>query len=98
MYSNSDEKRIKVQYVGLLRQLTNCSEEELPMPAGSTLYSLIKLLGDKHGDRFRAEVFDSEKGDLRPGIVVLVNGALSTFQAPLKSGDQVVFLIALAGG
>ena len=96
--SPPEDITVRVQYAGLMLQLTNCTEEEIDIPAGSTFPELISVLASRHGAKLRAEVYDPERARLRPGIVALVNGSPPTPQTWLRAGDEVSFMVALAGG
>jgi len=79
-------KTVRVQYFALLREQRGLSQETLTttMTDAATLYA---ELGARHG-------FSLPLEHLRAAI----NGDFVPWPAPLKDGDEVVFIPPVAGG
>ena len=92
--------RVKIRTAGALTQ---------SMPGGKdliegrdlTVRKLIDALVAKYGPGLKEELL--EKGDLKEGLCMLVNGLniLSQpkkYETPLKDGDEVFITIVVTGG
>lgn len=63
-----------------------------------TLGGLLETLTRKYGKKFGDWVLDPQTGDFVNGVCVLINGRRSPLDAALTDGDEVSFIMALAGG
>lgn len=67
----------------------------------SNIRELIKALGERYGEALTRRLLDGE-GRLNPTINIYVNGRNIRFtgglETPLKEGDKVSILPAVAGG
>ncbi len=86
LQSPASRKTLRVQYFALLREQAGRSEETLESMA-ETPAMLYRELQARHPFRLQRE-------QLR----VAVNTEFSDWQAPLKTGDTVVFIPPVAGG
>lgn len=73
-------------------------QEEYIFPERVTLSDLFQALVVRYGDGFKEMLFGSETEGVSPGVQVLVNNRLFPLEAQLKDGDEVAFVMALAGG
>ena len=91
--------KITVNYFGQLRQITGKDTDGEDCPEQTGLAALISNLALRYGDKFSRIVLD-EAGQLRPSILISVNGNIVDKKSPpaLKDGDQVSLLTAMAGG
>lgn len=89
--------RVFVFYDGVFSRLTGREQEwvELGTPAFS---HLMETLCQRYGEGFREAVLDPLYGELRSGVSVLSNGRRVNLDSPLNDGDEVAFLVAIAGG
>ncbi len=95
---------IQVKLLPPLNTAAGRSQVEVPAEGLQTVEDLIRTLTQKFGGDFRRCLF-SEDGRIIPAWCVFVNdrppvhfnrpGALQT---PLNDGEEVTFLLALAGG
>jgi len=80
--------------------LANVKERKLDMEA-STVGEVLNLLATKYGERFKEEIFNSERTPKR-FINVYVNGKeirfLKGLDTTLGSEDDVLILPAVSGG
>ena len=70
----------------------------------STLKGLLHRLVEEQGEKIRPLLFDEEKGEILPGLMVMVNDRIFTGSAlqqqdlHLREGDRVSLLYFLSGG
>ncbi|MBW8780704.1 MAG: MoaD/ThiS family protein [Verrucomicrobia bacterium] len=79
-------KTLRVQYFAILREQRGQAEETLSTTAGDAA-ALYEELRAKHG-------FTLPVARLRAAV----NGEFAAWPAPLKDGDEVVFIPPVAGG
>lgn len=99
-----EAQRLRIRYLGLARLVTGREEEEISLPQGCTVSSLIALLGGRHGEPFTSAVL-TRAGTLSPLVKLLVDGKdiddLQGLQTPVPPTAAVTMLImvrSLAGG
>lgn len=94
--------KVKVHYLGLIRKLTNQSEDEFELEEGASLSQLLNKIAGIYGEPFKKEVFESGLKDLKMGFVVTVNGVLmgqlSGVDTQLSNGDSVILMSLMSGG
>lgn len=92
--------RIKTRYLAFIREETKKVEEELNIPADSTIQDYINELLRRYNG-LKKYLLDSQ-GNLRDGINVAVNGDVirrSDYgNTVLKDGDEVVVIPPISGG
>lgn len=89
--------RVSVFYDGVFGRITGREREWVEL--GSPDFShLMEALSRQYGKSFREAVLDEAGADIRPGISVLNNGRRVDLTSRLNDGDEVAFLIAIAGG
>jgi len=92
------EARIQVSYLGLVRNVIGCREEELEIAVGTTVGELLSRLAQRHGDPFRMSVF-REGGELRSTALVCVNDCditeLEGFNTRLGSGEKISVVVGV---
>ena len=90
--------KIKLVYLGQLRQLAGIGEEERDAADGATVQDVALACAQQHGEAFASVIVGD--GGLRPSLMVLVNGSAIDKSAPivLSEGDEVTLLAAIAGG
>ena len=92
------EARVHVSYLGLVRNVIGCREEELEITSGTTVGELLAKLADRHGDPFRSSVFRTV-GELRSTAIVCVNDCdiaqLEGFETKLESGEKVSVVVGV---
>jgi len=89
---------VKISYLGLVRNVIGCREEEVEVVAGITVGELLDRLIDRHGDPFRASVFRSAK-ELRSTTLICVNDCdiaqLQGFETRLERGEQLSVVVGV---
>ncbi len=102
-----DEKTIEVE-VQLLPPLSNTAGRErvkLTLREGATIQAVIEALLERFGDpQFRLHLYDT-RGQLIPAWCAFVNGRPAARfgspegpATPVMDGDEITFLLSLAGG
>ena len=93
--------KLRVQYTAQLRTAAGRPEEEVELPAGSTLAALLALLASRLDAAAAAHLFAPE-GHIRPSLLLVVNDAVASAEAAqstvLRPGDVVLLMPPIAGG
>ena len=96
--------RVKVRYMGLVRNTVGIPEEEVALPDSSRVGELLTQLQQRHGDSFQYSLFSSN-GQLRPMARVFIGeqeiGDMEGLDTPLRPGTEVSILLVVhpsAGG
>ncbi len=94
--------RVKVEYLGFIKNMLNKRVEEFELTDETTLQALLSKLSDHYGTSFKKEVFEPGQKDVKTGFVVTVNGVLmgqlGGVDTRLKSGDHVILMSLMSGG
>lgn len=89
--------RVSIFYDGVFARLTGREREWVEL--GSPDFShLMEALSRQYGEDFREAVLDERGIEVRPGISVLNNGRRVDLASLFNDGDEVAFLVAIAGG
>lgn len=104
MENNEPSSRVKVAYMGLVRNALGISNEEIDLPPGSRVSDLLAALEARHGETFRYSVFSSN-GQLRTLVRVFIAERniddLDGLNTVLDTGGGVYILLldhSLGGG
>ena len=95
--------KVKVDYLGSIKQSLGLKQAEIvDIKNGSSVGDLLDLLSEKHGNPFKASVYDPKDTDLKPYYILSVNGLLTNqlndMETKLKDGDQLIFMPVVSGG
>jgi len=95
--------KIVIQLVGTLRSLFGRSEIEVETDREIPFRELLKMASVQVGRDFFPHLCDPETGEIRPYIVILVNGHnlvhRKGLDTPLTGSDEVIVMRAdMAGG
>jgi molybdopterin converting factor small subunit len=94
--------RVKVQYLGFIKNLINRSDDEFELEEGTSLSGLLDKIGGIYGTAFKKEVYEKGFTDLKTGFVVTVNGILigrlDGVDTQLSNGDNVILMSLMSGG
>ncbi len=92
------DARVNVSYLGLVRNVIGCQEEELVVTPGTTVGELLARLAERHGEPFQLSVFRAS-GGLRPTVVICVNdrdvAELEGFETRLESAERVSVVLGV---
>ena len=94
--------KVKVEYLGYIKNLINKRTEEFELPEGTLLSKLLATLSEKYGKPFKKEVYERGLTDLKYGFVATINGILTDqlggVNALLREGDHVILMSLMSGG
>lgn len=94
--------KVKVEYLGFIRNMLSKRTEELELREGTSLKELLSELSERYGSEFKKQVYESGQKDVKYGFVVTVNGVLMDqlrgVETTLKTGDQVILMSLMSGG
>ena len=94
--------KIKVHYLGYIKNMLDKKDDELDIREGATLSELLEKLAGLYGQPFKKEVFEPGLKDLKTGFVATVNGILMDplggVQTMLKEGDNIILMSLMSGG
>lgn len=101
---NAGEKdlKIRVQYLGFIKNMLNKTEEHFELEEGASLSDLLSKLAGIYGASFRKEVYEPSVNKIKTGFSVTINGIfigqLGGLDAKLSDGDQVLLMSLVTGG
>ena len=91
--------KIKVSSFFTLKEILGGNNQEVELKTeNSTVKGLLKELSDRHGEKFRKQLFDPKTGEIKFYRIVLNGRQCTDIEAPLKDGDRIDFYPAMAGG
>ena len=94
--------KIKVEYLGFIRNMLSKRTEELELREGTSLRELLSDLSERYGADFKKQVYEPGQKDVKYGFVITVNGILMDqlrgVETLLKNGDNVILMSLMSGG
>ena len=94
--------KVKVQYLGFIKNMLNKREDILEIDEGAQLSDLLNKLAGIHGAAFQKEVYEPGIPDVKTGFSVTINGIfigqLGGMDAKLTEGDNVMLMSLMSGG
>jgi len=94
--------KVKVQYLGFIKNLIRRSADEFELEEGASLSDLLSQIAGIYGRSFQKEVFEPGLRDVKMGFVVTVNGVLmgqlQGVGTRLNSGDNIILMSLMSGG
>jgi molybdopterin converting factor small subunit len=94
--------KVKVQYLGFIKNLIKKSEDEFELREGASLSELLNKIAGIYGKPFRKEVYEPGLKDVKMGFVVTVNGVLigqlKGVDTQLNNGDNIILMSLMSGG
>ena len=94
--------RVKVHYLGFIKNLINQSEDEFELEEGASLSELLNKIAGIYGKPFQKEVYEKGIKDVKMGFVVTVNGILigqlNGMETQLNNGDNITLMSLMSGG
>ncbi|MBS7654383.1 MAG: MoaD/ThiS family protein [Candidatus Bathyarchaeia archaeon] len=93
--------KVKVEYLGLIRQKIGRKEEEYDLTEGSLLRDLLNSIVETH-DALKSIIRIENESPIDPTLVVMLNGSsinpMSKKEIALKNGDIVTLMTPIGGG
>ena len=94
--------RIKVVYLGLVRNRIGKNEDQYEVVDGSSLADLFEILVKNYGERLQSIFGERRESQLDPTFITTVNGILKdplrANNVTLKDGDIITFMTLISGG
>jgi len=94
--------KVKVQYLGFIKNLIKRSEDEFELEEGASLSELLNKIAGIYGKPFKKEVYEPGLRDMKMGFVVTVNGILmgqrNGMDTQLNNGDNIILMSLMSGG
>lgn len=94
--------RIKVQYLGYIKNMLNKREEEFELESNAHLFDLLNKIAGNYGSAFKKEVYEPGIKEIKTGFSVTINGIfigrLGGLAAKLNDGDTVLLMSLMSGG
>jgi len=94
--------KVKVQYLGFIRNLIKRGEDEFELEEGASLSELLNQIAGIYGKAFQKEVYEPGLKDVKMGFVVTVNGILigqlQGVDTRLNNDDNVILMSLMSGG
>jgi molybdopterin converting factor small subunit len=94
--------KVRVQYLGFIKNLIKRSEDEFELEEGASLAELLNRISSIYGKDFQKEVYEPGLKDVKMGFVITVNGVLmgqlQGVDTQLNSGDNVILMSLMSGG
>lgn len=89
--------QVKASYFGLFQDIAARKQDTMQFDR-PTLADVLAEIERRYGRKFIDAAIDPRTNDLRAGVMMLVNGRHIDFSTPLNEGDEVAFLMSMAGG
>lgn len=94
--------KVKVQYLGFIKNLIKRSEDEFELEDGASLSELLNQIAGIYGKAFQKEVYEPGLKDVKMGFVVTVNGVLmgqlQGVDTRLNNDDNIILMSLMSGG
>jgi MoaD family protein len=94
--------KVRVQYLGFIKNLLNKSEEYFELEDGASLSDLLNKLAEIYGASFRKEVYEPGVKKIKTGFSVTINGQfigrVGGLDAKLSEGDHIILMSLMTGG
>jgi molybdopterin converting factor small subunit len=94
--------KVKVQYLGFIKNLIKRSEDEFELEEDASLSELLNQIAGIYGKAFKKEVYEHGLKDVKMGFVVTVNGILmgqlQGVDTQLNNGDNIILMSLMSGG
>ena len=93
--------KLHVRYTAQLRAAMGLDEEDVELPEGASLETLLRSVAEHHGGEAASHLL-TDAGQVRPSLLVVVNDAAAApadaAATKLRPGDVVTLLPPIAGG
>lgn len=95
--------KVKVRYLGVIKDIVGRGEEEVLLNGNSKIIDLLEQLAERYGERFKEEVWEPGLTNLKSGHILTVNGTLlgqltEGVKSSLKDSDEVALMSVIYGG
>jgi molybdopterin converting factor small subunit len=95
-------KKVRVQYLGLIKNLIGKREDSFELEDDASLSELLNRIAGVYGKPFQKEVYEPGQKDVKMGFVATVNGVLigqlRGVDTQLNNGDNIILMSLMTGG
>ncbi len=84
--------RLRIRFQGVFEETTQRRDQVLDL-TNPTLHTVVTALEGSYGQRF-SKLVSGDPHRMGAGMSVLLNGQPRDWDAPLRDGDEVLFLTA----
>jgi molybdopterin converting factor small subunit len=92
------DQQVHISYLGLVRNVIGCREEDIGVLQGTTVGQLLRVLAEHHGPPFQQSVF-KQSGELRATAQVCIDDCdiseLQGFDTQLASEEKISILVGV---
>jgi molybdopterin converting factor small subunit len=93
--------KISVEFIGFPDVVSAIGQKKLEMEAGGTVSDLLDALVAQYGQKVKDSFYNSD-GTFDFNVQIILNGdeflSVDKHTRQLKEGDEVMFMLAMAGG
>ncbi|RJP27087.1 MAG: hypothetical protein C4536_14425 [Actinobacteria bacterium] len=90
---------VRVRFTGILRHYAGVKEEDVELPDGADIASLMLRIGREFGSRLPQNMWDADKEVFHPLIKATRRGSpIAEDDEGLKDGDEIFIISRMAGG
>ena len=93
---------VRVRMMGVLRDVSGRSKEEMRLSEGANVSSAVGRLIEMYGRAFERVLIDPVVMSPMPSTLILLNGVeignISGLETPIEDGDMIVLLPVTHGG
>ena len=94
--------KVKVQYLGFIRNLIKRSQDEFELATGASISIVLDKIAGLYGRPFKKEFYEPGLKDVKMGFAVTVNGILmgqlQGVDTRLNEGDSIILMSLMSGG
>lgn len=91
--------RVEVKYLTYIKDLTGVNSEVIEIEREIDLFEFIRILGKRYGKNFYELILDTEKMDLKNGVIIGINERVAPkLDEKIRDGDTLTLSIAVSGG
>ena len=95
--------RVKVEYLGHIKKLTNNTRhEEIDVKSPAAVTDVLMILTEKYGEPFKKAIYEPKGADVKSNYIITVNGyllnQLKGLETKLKPEDRIAIMPVVSGG
>jgi molybdopterin converting factor small subunit len=91
--------KVKALFHGILADWVGAREASFEMPEGATYRDLVAEIGRRYRKNMPQQLWDEEANCLSREIMAVgAKGRIESVDTPLREGEEIKFLLMLAGG
>lgn len=91
-------RKLKLKYLTYFKDLVGIEEETIVVDNEITVKRIIEIIAEKHGREINEQLIDEISGEIKHGVLIVVDGKTIQKINEKILGEEVVFSIASTGG